>query len=74
MAAGLSPVLEERGVVIYGFDTLMGDDGRRMLSEVNTLNVGGFAEAEQVSNRPIISRAVELLWEAIVTRSSLVSR
>ena len=74
MAAVLSPVLEERGVVIYGFDTLTGNNGRRVLSEVNTLNVGGFAEAEQVSNRPIISRTVELLWEAMVTRSSLVSR
>ncbi len=74
MAAALSPVLEERGVVIYGFDTLTGDNGRRVLSEVNTLNVGGFAEAEQVTNRPIISRTVELLWEAMVTRSSLVSR
>ncbi len=53
MVSRLAPVLEKEGILIFGADTLVGDDGRRLLSEVNTLSVGGFENLEKQSSRPI---------------------
>ena len=33
--------LKKRGILIYGMDTLVNDDDKRVLSELNTLSVGG---------------------------------
>lgn len=66
IAATISPLIVERGVVIFGFDTLVGDDGKRVLSEINTLNVGGLTEAEEHSGEPVIARAAELIWEHLL--------
>ncbi|MEL7221577.1 MAG: hypothetical protein AAGJ93_09680, partial [Bacteroidota bacterium] len=59
------PRLQEAGVLIYGVDTLMGDDGKRVLSEINTLSIGGFPQAEAQSGRPIISQTIELLFNYV---------
>lgn len=45
IAAYLSPILKAEGVVMYGFDTLVNDDGKRVLSEINTLSIGGLEDA-----------------------------
>ena len=37
----LRPKLRALGVVMYGIDTLMGNEGERVLSEVNTMSIGG---------------------------------
>jgi glutathione synthase len=68
IAEAVSPVLLDKGVVIYGFDTLVGEDGRRVLSEVNTLNVGGFLQAEQHSGQPVVGRAAKLLIQYLDDR------
>lgn len=52
--ARINPTLAEAGVLIYGADTLTDDDGRRVLSEINTLSIGGFPQAELQSGRSII--------------------
>lgn len=39
--------LVSEGVVLAGIDTLTGDDGGRVLSEINCLNVGGFVQADE---------------------------
>ncbi|WP_159783534.1 ATP-grasp domain-containing protein [Sodalinema gerasimenkoae] len=65
IANTISPKLTEKGVVIYGFDTLVDDDNRRVLSEINTLNVGGLLQAEMHSGQPVIKKSSDLIWTYI---------
>ena len=48
----LNPYMRENGIFIYGVDALLNDNGERVLSEVNTANVGGITPLEQVSGTP----------------------
>lgn len=61
----LTPLLYQKGIVIFGFDTLVDDDGRRVLSEINTLSIGGLMPLQEMSGKPILKRAAELLWEYV---------
>jgi len=65
MAKEISKILLAQGVVIFGFDTLVDDDGKRVLSEINTFSVGGFPQAERLSGEPVIKKASDLLWKYI---------
>ncbi len=65
IAEAISPILRRHGVLIFGFDTLVDDDGVRCLSEINTLNVGGLVQAEEFSGEPVVKIASELLWTYI---------
>ena len=47
---------------MYGFDTLVDDDGKRVLSEINTLSIGGIGPLAELSGRPVIREAAKLLW------------
>jgi glutathione synthase len=66
MIEKLNPVLASLGVVFYGIDTLTGDDGRRLLSEINTLSIGGLPRIAEYSGQPVIRRAADLLWGYIL--------
>ena len=44
---------------LYGVDTLLNDNGERVLSEVNTLNVGGISVLEEMTGEPLTQRVVE---------------
>lgn len=61
----LSTDLEKLGVVFFGVDTLAGDDGRRLLSEINTLSIGGLPKIAEYSGRPVVRQAADLLWDHI---------
>jgi glutathione synthase len=61
----LTPLLHRKGVIMYGFDTLVGDDGRRVLSEINTLSIGGLVPLESLTGKPVLKRAAGLLWDHI---------
>lgn len=61
--ATISPVLIENGIVIFGADTLVDDDGSRVLSEINTLSIGGFPQAQKQSGLPIIKDTINKLFE-----------
>ncbi len=61
----LTPVLHGKGVIFYGFDTLVDDDGKRVLSEINTLSIGGLTPLDEMSNGNILGRASKLLWDYI---------
>ncbi|HJW31194.1 MAG TPA: hypothetical protein VJ508_18330, partial [Saprospiraceae bacterium] len=50
----LTPMLFDKGIFMYGFDTLVDDDGRRVLSEINTLSIGGLLPMEEMSGKPLI--------------------
>lgn len=51
--------LESEGILIYGVDTLVDDDGKRVLSEINTLSIGGFPQSQEQSGKPIIRTTID---------------
>lgn len=59
----INPILASEGILIYGTDTLVDDDGQRVLSEINTLSVGGFPQAEAQSGKPIIKKLLDKIFE-----------
>lgn len=63
IVAAISPILKQRGILIYGADTLMGNEGRRVLSEVNTLSIGGFPQAQDQSGDPIIFKTIQKIFD-----------
>jgi glutathione synthase len=62
MVAALAPELLGRGICFAGIDTLTDDDGRRVLSEINTLSIGGFPQAEAQTGRPIVQYTIDELF------------
>lgn len=65
IASRIAPVLKEKGVILFGFDTLMGDEGKRVLSEINASNAGGMYPAELRSGKPVIAPTAARLWNYI---------
>lgn len=61
MAEILIPHLLKNGIVMFGFDTLVDDDGKRVLSEINTSCVNGLYPAELHSGKPVTAIAANLL-------------
>jgi len=59
----IDPLLSKMGIVMYGVDTLMGDDGKRVLSEINTTSIGGLVQIAQQKRLPIVEEAVELVLQ-----------
>lgn len=58
----LSPHLLAHGICFAGVDTLVDDAGQRVLSEINTLSIGGFPQAELQTGRPILQQAIDELF------------
>ncbi len=58
----IQPELNRLGIVMYGIDTLVNDDGRRVLSEINTTSIGGFAQAVSSDGTQVVARAIDLIW------------
>ena len=59
----ITPKLMKEGILIFGADTLVDDDGKRVLSEINTLSIGGFPQAQAQSGRPIIKLTIDKIFE-----------
>lgn len=57
----LAESLLPRGVVMFGVDTLVDNHGRRTLSEVNTLSIGGIKPMEDLTGKPVIKRVADIL-------------
>lgn len=49
----IDPWLQSRGVYYYGIDTLKDESGRRVLSEINTLNIGGAKIVQELTGEDI---------------------
>jgi glutathione synthase len=58
----ISPVLLEKGIVIYGLDTLVDDNGKRILSELNTASVGGFLQISEMYGEQVMINFKEGLF------------
>lgn len=65
IANTLSEVLMPLGVVIFGFDTLVNDDGVRVLSEINALSTGGLTKIAEYRGHNTIRRSAELIWDYV---------
>ncbi len=61
----ISPKLLKEGILIFGADTLVDDDGKRVLSEINTLSIGGFPQAEKQTGRPVLQQTIDLIFDAV---------
>lgn len=69
MVAAIAPQLLDEGILICGFDTLTDDDGRRVLSEINTNSVGGFPQAEAQTGRPVLQQTIDELFAYLAHRT-----
>ena len=65
MIQQIRPILHEKGIFIYGVDTLVDNQGKRVLSEINTLSIGGFPQAEKQTGLPILSRTIDKIIDHI---------
>jgi len=65
MARRLGALLSPLGIVFFGFDPLEDDNGLRVLSDINTLSVGGLPQIQQLSGRPVLQQAADLLWSNV---------
>ena len=59
----INPILSKMGIVMYGVDTLMGDDGKRVLSEINTTSIGGLPQMAKQMGLPLVEEAINLIWQ-----------
>lgn len=59
----LTPTLIQYGILIFGVDTLVNDNGLRILSEVNTMSIGGFPQAEAQTGKPIINTLLDKIFD-----------
>ena len=59
----ISPVLLEKGIVIYGLDTLVDDNGKRILSELNTASVGGILQISEMYGEQVMIDFKKQLFE-----------
>lgn len=55
----IAPTLLKEGIVMFGADTLVDDNGKRILSEVNTLSIGGFPQAQAQTGKPVVKMAID---------------
>lgn len=62
----INPVLQQEGILYYGFDTLVDDDGKRILSEINTTSIGGLPQIERMTGRKVVQEMAELVWSLAV--------
>lgn len=63
--AGIHPKLTKLGIVMYGVDTLVDDQGRRVLSEINTTSIGGIAQIARQDDVSLVEKTVALIWDYI---------
>lgn len=73
MVEKINPQLQKMGIVMYGVDTLVGDDGKRILSELNTTSIGGLPQIAQLMGQPLVEEAVELIWNYILNKSKAIN-
>ena len=59
----INPTLSKMGIVMYGVDTLVGDDGKRVLSEINTTSIGGLPQMARQHKLPLVEEAMDLIWD-----------
>ncbi len=54
-------LLSQKGIVMYGIDTLVNDHGKRVLSEINTTSIGGLPQIANLRKEPLVATAIDLI-------------
>lgn len=62
--------LQKLGVVLYGIDTLVNDNGKRVLSEINAMSIGGMHALYNLEGVSAIERASACLWNYVHSKHS----
>ncbi len=69
----VNPMLSNLGIVMYGVDTLVGDDGQRILSELNTTSIGGVPQMARQTGLPLVEKTVDQIINYIIERIDVKS-
>ncbi len=69
IVATINPVLAKMGIAMYGVDTLVGDNGQRILSEINTTSIGGLPQVAAQQNLPLVAEAIDLIWQFFLQKN-----
>ncbi|MFK7772873.1 MAG: RimK family alpha-L-glutamate ligase [Saprospiraceae bacterium] len=64
----INPLLSKLGIVMYGVDTLVGDDGKRVLSEINTTSIGGVTQMAKQQNQPLVKATTDQICNYIIEK------
>jgi len=62
----LDPILNSKGILMYGVDTLVADDGRRVLSEINTTSIGGLPQIAKLKKLPLVEKGIDIIIQYVV--------
>lgn len=62
IADQLGKDLIKKGVFMFGFDTLTDDEGKRVLSEINTQSIGGLKQINEQKGSHILENITNLFW------------
>lgn len=65
----LDPIMRWHGISIYGVDCLLNDNGERVLSEINSANVGGFLKRQEFTGKPYCQMVATTLARMIEEQS-----
>ena len=66
----INPILSKLGIVMYGVDTLVGDDGKRVLSEINTTSIGGVPQMAKQQGKPLVKTTTDLIWDFVIQKNN----
>jgi len=64
----INPLLSAKGIVMYGVDTLVDDNNRRILSEINTTSIGGLPQIAKLSSKPMVEIGVDLIVKYVLNK------
>ncbi len=66
IVAEVNAILSNKGIGIYGLDTLVADNGKRVLSELNTTSIGGIVQIAKLRNLPLVEKTADLIWKYFI--------
>lgn len=69
----VSGELAIEGILLFGIDTLEDEQGRRVLSEIDPVNPGGFIGAEKFAGKPLIKPLMLSIGDIFLERGSEIS-
>lgn len=65
MVEKIFPILKSKGIFMCGIDTLMDDDGTRVVSEINVLSIGGFPQSGKQSGQPVVLNTINKMFKYV---------
>ncbi len=60
----VAPAMEANKITMYGIDTLENDEGKRVLSEINTTSIGGFIQLQAQQKKPYVRMVANEIFKS----------